>query len=513
MNIKKLSQSSVTLMFVIIVSKLIGMLRDVVLANYFGTSNVSDAYLIASTVPTFLFYFIGHSLSTAYIPMYNKVRTERGEEAAHKFTNNLLTIAILLSTVIVIILLLFPTVIVRVFAAGFDIETAQIAARLIRISVPSIYLMTMVNVCSGYLQANRSFLAPAFISFPRNLAIMVSVILAATIGIDMLGWGLLASYILEFLFLLPFVLRKGYIYKPYINLRDGEIRQTLYIVAPILLGMCVGQVNKMIDKSMASTVTEGGVSALTYASIINNSIQEILVTGIITILFASCAELVAHGNFDEVKKKLSGTVDTLIFLLIPASIGVAVLAEPIVKLVLCRGQFDMHSLEMTSTTLRYYSFGLLFLAIRDTLVKVFYAYKDTKVTTATSTIAITLNIVLNLVLGKLIGLKGFALATSISALFNCVALYILLRRKIGDFGMLSTLAVGIKSIIASTVMSISVWYIYINLQNIFADIAALLISVFAGIVVYLILSLLLVNTPLINEVKKIKSHTKQQGEK
>lgn len=508
MNIKKIWQSSATLMFVIIISKLIGMLRDVVLANYFGTSNVSDAYLIASTVPTFLFYFIGHSLSTAYIPMYNKIRAEKGEDAARKFTNNLLTVAILLSTVIVLILLLFPTVVVRFFAAGFDMETAQIAARLIRISVPSIYLMTMVSVCSGYLQANKNFLVPAFISFPRNLVIMVSVILAASIGIDMLGWGLLVSYILEFLFLLPFVLKKGYVYKPYINFRDDEIKQTLYIVAPILLGMCVGQVNKIIDKSMASTIIDGGISAITYASTINNAIQEILVTGIITILFASCAELVAHGKFDEVKKKLSSTVDTLIFLLIPASIGVVVLAEPIVKLVLCRGQFDMHSLEMTTSSLRCYSLGLLFLAIRDTLVKVFYAYKNTKITTITSIIAIILNIVLNLILGKLMGLKGLALATSISAIFNCVALYVLLRKKIGDFGILSTLAVAIKSVIASAVMSVSVWYLYSNLQNVIADIAVLFISVFAGIIVYLILSLILINAPLINVVKKIKSHTK-----
>ncbi len=511
MNFKKVSQSSITLMLVIIVSKLIGMFRDIVLANHFGTSNISDAYLIASSVPTLLFYFIGHSLSTAYIPMYNKVKAERGLSESQRFSNNILNISLILSTVIVAFLLVVPQVVVKIFAAGFDAETTGVAVKLIRISAASIYLMTIVHIWGGYLQANRNFLIPAAISLPRNFAIVLSVVIAAAFGVEWLGVGLLVAYILEFLFLLPFVFKKGYRYQPTVKFKDDDIQQTLYIVLPILLGMCVSQVNKIIDRSMASATEVGGISALTYASVINNAVQEVLVTGIITILFASCAELVAHGKHEEVKKKLSKTVSTLIFLLIPACIGVIVLAEPIVRLVLCRGEFNEHSLQMTVGALRCYTIGLLFLAIRDTLVKVFYAYKETKTTTITSITAILINIVLNIVLGKLIGIQGLALATSISAAFNCVILFVLLRRKIGDFGTLPALLVLVKSVLSAVGMGVGVHYLYAWLSNQMVPAVALLIAILGGVLAYLILSVLMLNAPVIQFVKKIrkKENTKE----
>ena len=492
-------------MVVIIISKLVGMFRDIILANYFGTSNISDAYLIASSVPTLLFYFIGHSLATAYIPMYNKVKAVDGEEKAQDFSNNLLNISLVLSTVIVLVLLLFPGLVVNIFAVGFDVQTAKIAARLIRISAPSIYLMTIVYICSGYLQANKSFLAPAAISLPRNTAIVVSVILAASLGTDILGWGLFAAYILEFLFLLPFVIRNGYRYRPVISVRDEDITKTVQIVTPVLIGMCVSQINKIVDRSMASTIVEGGISALSYASIINNAVQEVLVTGIITILFASCSKLVAESKHEQVKEKLENTLNSILFLLVPASIGIIGLSRPIVELVLCRGEFNEKSLEMTVEALQCYTSGLLFMAVRDTLVKVFYAYKDTTTTTKTAITSIVLNIALNIILGRLIGVKGLALSTSISTLFNCTVLYVLLRKRIGDFGLSGLLRVMLKSLVGAVLMSMILKMVYPCLTNMFGGIVPLLITVFICCVFYFAFELLICNEPILNVVKRIKN--------
>lgn len=311
MKLKNIKQSSVTLMAVITISKLFGMLREIVLANYFGTSNVSDAYLIASSVPTLLFYFIGQSLSTAYIPMYSKIREKKGEKEAQTFSNNLLNIVLIIATVIVLLLLLFPNIVVKIFAAGFDSPTSEIASRLIRISAPSIYIMVAVYICTGYLQANKSFLAPAAVSLPRNLIVVVSIAFAASFGTDYLGWGLLASYLLEFMFLIPFVISKGYRYKPIAEFKDPHIKETFYMIVPILIGIGVNQLNKIIDKSIASTIVEGGISALSYASIIDVAISDILVTGIITILFVDCAQLVAKGDTEKVKSKISSTINEI----------------------------------------------------------------------------------------------------------------------------------------------------------------------------------------------------------
>ncbi len=491
------------LMIVIVVSKLIGMLRDVVLANYFGTSNVSDAYLIAASVPTLIFYFIGHSISTAYIPMYNKVKAEKDEKSAQKFSNNLLNLGLLISTVIVVFLVLVPQVAVKLFATGFDAETAEIASSLIRISSPSIYLMTIVSIFTGFLQANKSFLAPAAVSVPRNFAIVISIVAAASFGTNYLGVGLLVAYIFEFLFLVPFVLKKHYRYSPKISFRDENLKQTAYIILPILLGMCVSQINKIIDKSLASTVVEGGISALSYASIINSAVQEVLVTGIITVLFASCAELVAQEKHKEVKAKLSTTINALLYLLLPASVGVIILAEPVVKVILCRGSFDERSIALTSGALCAYTVGLCFLAVRDTLVKVFYAYKDTKTTTITSTLAIVLKIVISFPLAKAWGINGLAIATSISAIFNSIILYILLRKKIGDFGTKRLFNVGVKSIISAAAMAGTILVAREPLQLLISnELISLLFLVGLGAFVYFVMGLILRVEPIMTVIKR-----------
>jgi len=489
-------------MLVILVSKLVGVLRDIVLANYYGTTNVSDAYLIASSVPTLLFYFIGHALSTAYIPIYNKVKADRGQRHAQRYSNNLLNISLVLSAGIGTVLLLFPMPVVRIFAAGFDEPTAQIAAKLIRISCPSILFMTLVNICGGYLQANQNYLAPAAISLPRNFVVVVSILLATAYGTGWLGVGLLGAYVLEFLFLLPFAFRKGYRYRFVLDLRDDYMEQTLYMVAPIFIGVCVEQINKIVDRSMASTIVEGGISALTYASIINNAIQEILVTGLITILFASCAELVAKNEILQVKKKLEETLNIMTALLIPGCVGIFVLAEPIVELVLCRGEFDRHSLDMTTGALRCYTLGLCFLAVRDTLVKVFYAFQETKTTTRVSIASIVLNIVLNFLLGKLVGLEGLALATSISAAVNAIALYVLLYRKIGDFGRAKLCKVIAKSAAGSVLMGFWTNALYLCFAPRIPGLAAIFVTIAISCLIYGGAELLLGNEAMMPLVRK-----------
>ena len=507
----QIAQSSLTLMLVITVAKLIGMLRDVVLANYFGTTNVSDAYLIAVSIPSYLFFFIGHSLSTAYLPMYNKIRHEQGEEKAQRYTNALISLAMVISTVIVAVLLLFPEVLVRIFAAGFDDATLKLTSKFVRISAVSLYFMTVINVWGGYLHAKDNYLVPASISLPRNAMIMISIVLAATFHVNFLGVGLLCAYIAEFLLLLPFVLKKGF--KPRFSLeyKTPEIKETMYLVLPILLGVAVGQINKIIDRSVASTVVDGGISALTYACILNNAVQEILVTGIITILFAKCASWVAEGKHKLVKKKLSQTVNTMVFLLVPASCGIIACGRLIVKCILCRGEFDERSLQLTTGSLCCYTVGLLFLALRDTFVKVCYAYKNTKVTTISSTIAIAVNIVLNLILSRFLGINGLALATSISAVVNFFILYVYLHKKLRGFGLGQSLVVLLQTSLASAGMFVSIWWIQPKLlQTGMGELLVLFLCVGIGVLVYGVLSLLFHNRVPLGWVRTVLNRLKKK---
>lgn len=498
MNFKKIKSSALVLTAVVVLSKLLGMCRDVVLANYFGTSNISDAYLTASTVPTLLFYFIGHALTTAFLPMYNKVKHARGKENADAYANNLMTISLLLSTVLVFFLLVFPTAVVKIFAPGFGADTVKLAASFIRISAVSLYFMTVISIWTGYLQSINNFIIPAFISVPRNLIIMLSISCAATIHISILGIGLLLAYVAEMLLLLPFVKKSGYRLQLKADFRSPDIQETLYIVLPIILGTSISQINKIIDKAIASTVVEGAVSALSYASVINNAIQEVLVTSLITILFADCAKLVAQEKHEEVKAKLFHTTTTFISVLLPATVGLFLLARQIVTCLLLRGNFDELSAQMTTTAFCCYTFGLCFLALRDTFVKVLYAYKKTSIATKTSAAVIIVSIVLKITLSKPFGVNGLALATSFSAVIHSVLLYITLKKTIGSLNSKQLLVVTLKAISATVIMAISVLYV-LNLTQNNPEIVRLCLCIAVGIIVYAVAAIL-VKLPLATQV-------------
>lgn len=494
----------VLLMAVITVSKLFGMLRDIVLANFYGTSNVSDAYLIACSVPTLLFYFIGHALSTSYLPMYNKVKKEHGIQKADLFTSNITNIALLLCTIIIVALQLFPQFIVKLFAAGFDSETSALAARFIRTSAISLYCMVLVNIGSGYLQICNNFLIPAAVSLPRNFVIIASIFLASSFNVGFLGWGFLGAYLAEFLFLIPFIKKNNYKHRLYVNFKDENIKETLYLTVPIIIGVGVSQINNIVSKSIASTISEGAISALNYASVINNAVQEILVTGIITVLFADSAAHVANNEHDMVKVKLSKTIDGMVMILLPSIFGILILADPIVTVFFSRGKFNEQSSVMTVSSLRLFSIGLVFTAVRDTLIKVFYAYKKTLITTLTSIVSIVLNIILSLIFSRLIGVHGLALATSLSAVFNCTGLYVLLRKKIGDFYFANTIKVIVKSFFACLIMSLSVKLVYYAfMKHNTSILISLLVSTVIGIVVYGLAVIVLKIKPALEILGKI----------
>lgn len=490
MDWKRIKSSSAILTGIIIFSKLLGMLRDVVLANYFGTSGISDAYLTASTVPTLLFYFIGHALSTAFLPMYSNMKLSQGKEKADGYANNLLTVSLLLSTVLVVLLVCFPSWIIRIFAPGFHWETVELAASFVRSSALSLYFMTAVSVWTGYLQATNNFIIPASISVPRNLIVMCSISLAAIWDVRILGVGLLLAYIAEALLLYPFVRKEGYRVQLAVDWQSSELRETLYIVLPILLGTSVGQINKFIDKALASTLAEGAVSAMSYASVINNAIQEVLSTGLITILFADCSHLVSKGEHALVKRKLLNVTNIFVVLLIPASVGILLLSSQIVTALLCRGSFDAESVRMTTAAMQCYTVGLCFLAVRDTLVKIFYAYKMTKLVTRATVASVVMGIILKLVLCKPFGMYGLAIATSLSAVIHCVMLYILLYLKKGALGTKQLFVTIVKSLFATTVMAVAVVWIRDGMKM-YADIWQLVICALVGVMIYGVAAILL----------------------
>lgn len=481
-----MKKTAVILMFLAIFSKSLGFFRDIILSYVYGTSNISDAYLISETIPVVIFSFVGTSILTGYIPMYNSIEQNHGEKEANRYTNNFINIFLIISSIIIIFGLLFTKQIVNLFASGFEGDALVLSVKFTRISLFGIYFTGVIAIFTGLLQVKGNYVVPKLIGLPFNLLVILAILLSSSTNVIVLAIGSVIAVLSQLLLLLPFVWKKGYRYRLTLDFKDTYIIKMLRITLPIIIGMFVNQINVLVDKSLASNIATGGISALEYANRLNEFIQAIFVMSLATVMFPIISKMAAEQNLDELKKLVSNTIGVINLLVIPAAIGAMLFAEPIVKLLYGRGAFDARAISMTSHVLFFYSIGMIGFGLREVLSRVFYSIQDTKSPMINAAVSVVMNIILSLILSSFMGIGGLALATSISAISSTGLLFISLRRKIGSFGMKDMCISLIKILVASSVMGVLAKLVY-NLLFININInLALLFSICIGGLIYLV---------------------------
>lgn len=475
------------IILITVVSKFFGFARDITLAYFYGASNVSDAYLIALTIPSVIFAFISTGISTAYIPMYSKIEKEYGVAEGNKYTNNLVNILLVLCTLIAISSLLFTEQIVIVFASGFEGETLELAIQFTQVSIIGIYFTGLIHIFSGYLQIKGNFMIPALIGFPLNFFIILSIFLSSNIHIMILAIGSVIATASQLLLLLPFLRRKGYRYAFTFDLKDEHIKKMMYLALPVIIGASVVQINVLVDRTIASRIVVGGISALNFANTLNGFVLGIVVVSISTAMYPLISKMAAEKNIIGLKKSVAEAISGVNLLVIPATIGFMIFAKPIVTLLFGRGAFGAEAIALTSYALFFYSLGMIGMGLNMVLSRAFYSIQDTKTPMINATIAIVLNIILNIILSKLLGIGGLALATSISAIVTMILLFISLHKKIGPFGLKKLTISFMKILIASCLMGAIAWGSYYFLKENININLALVITIVLGAAVYFVL--------------------------
>ncbi|MFS1511170.1 murein biosynthesis integral membrane protein MurJ [Chengkuizengella sp. SCS-71B] len=476
------------LMILAIFSKMLGFGREITLSYFYGASNVTDAYLISLTIPLILFQFFAKSIQHTYIPMYSRILKEKGIKDAIGFTNMLINVVLVICTFIVVIVIVFTVPIVKMFASGFQEETLILATNLTRISIFAIYFSGLVYIFTGYLHLNNNFKVPSLMSLPFNLAIILSIFLAYRFNNIILGIGSVVAGLLQILWLMPFVLKQGYRFSFVLNKYKEQFKKIIYLSLPVMIGVSANQINVLVDRTIASQISIGGISALTYANLFNLFIQGVFVASITTVIFPMISKMVVENNLSGLKKSISTIFNSINLLLIPAVVGVMIFAELIVQVVFGRGAFDSQAVSMTSTALFYYSIGMVGYGLRDVLSKVFFSMEDTKTPMINAAIGMGLNIILNIILSKFLGIGGLALATSISATFTTILLTISLRRKIGQFGLkhisVSFVKILIASLLTGVISKLSFDYLSIHIFNQFL---LFLLTLAIGVTTYVVI--------------------------
>jgi putative peptidoglycan lipid II flippase len=482
-----MKKTALILMILTIFSKIFGFARDITLAYFYGTSNISDAYLISTTIPLVIFSFIGIGINTGYIPMYSKIQNIKGAKEANRFTNNLVNFLIIICTIIFILGFLLTNQIVKVFASGFQGDTLALTVKFTRISLFGIYFMGLIYIFNGFLQLKENYIIPALVGFPLNIFIIASIFLSSKTNVVVLSIGSVIAAASQLILVLPFAYKKGYRYKFILDIKDEHIKNMVYIALPVIIGVSVNQINTLVDRTIASQISVGGISALNYANRLNGFVQGIFVLSIATVMYPMISKMAAENNMTGFKKSVSEAISSINLLVLPTTIGAMIFAEPIVRLLFGRGAFDANAISMTSYALFFYSIGMIGFGLREILSRTFYSLQDTKTPMINAAIAMTINIILNIILSKFLGIGGLALATSISAIFCTVLLFTSLRKKIGSFGMKSITISFIKILCASLVMGVIAKVSYNTLFNSIGANLSLILSIGIGAITYFII--------------------------
>ncbi len=415
------------------ISRVFGLVRDVVIADLFGASRAYDAYLIAFMIPHMLRRLLAEgALSSAFIPLFTERLTKDGPDRATRFANTVVTAALLLFPGLVALGIFFAPFYVPFFADGFSAAQLELTIKLTQITFPFIALVGIAAILMGVLNSYERFFAPAFAPVLFNVGVIVcafALMSFFTEPIYALAVGVLLGGLGQLLFQVPY-LRDRWRYRPTLDLRDEGLQKLFRLMLPSVVGLAIFQINTIVDNKLASHLAEGSVSVLQYAIRLFQLPLGVFAVSIGSVILPRLSAHAAARDALALAQTLRESVKFSLFILLPATAGVYALAEPIIRLLFEHGNFTPDDTRLTAYALRNYLPGLIGYALVYLLTRAFYALQDTRTPLFVGAVGVALNVVLDYALVGPLGVGGLALATSLAGIVNTVLLLLILRRQL-----------------------------------------------------------------------------------
>lgn len=417
-----------------VASRMLGMVRETLFARQFGTGDEYAAYVAAFRVPDLLFLVVmAGSFGSAFIPVFAGFLSRGDQRRAWALASAVLNLAAVSIVVSAVIAFVFAGPIVRFLVApGFSAENQQLTVELMRLLLLSPIMLGLGIAAKGILEAQDRFTLPALAPLVYNVAIVLSVLLLApSIGVHGVAIGVVVGAFGHVLVQIPGLIRSGMVYSSKLTLRVDGLGEVGRLLLPRVIGQAAFQVNFIVVTSFASREGADQTSSLSYAWQLLMFPHGVLALSISTVIFPTMARLFEQGRTVELKATLARALRPLLFLTLPASIGLFAFRTPIVSALFEWGAFSERSTALTADALAFFALGLTGYAVVEVLTRAFYAMHDTRTPVAAGITIMVINIVLCAVLIGPLGHAGLALALSASTAVETLILSAVLRRRLG----------------------------------------------------------------------------------
>ena len=418
-----------------VVSRVLGLLREVILGYRFGTSSEYDAYVSAFRVPDLLFMVVmAGAFGSAFIPVFGGFLAKGDEERAWNLASAVITMSAVITVGVGLVIFAFAGPIMRYLVApDLPPDVQPVAASTMRILLLSPVLLGLAIAAKGILEAQDQFTLPAIAPIFYNAAIiMAAIVLAPRWGVQGVAVGVVIGAGLHLATQIPGLIACGLKFRPSLSTRVDGLREVGRLLLPRVVGLAAFQLNFVAVTHLASGAGEGRVSALNYAWQIMMLPHGVIALSISTVIFPAMARQYQQGDMAQVRKTFTEALEPLLFLTIPASVGLFELRTAIPQTIFQLGAFNSQSTELVSSALEFLALGLVWYALVEVLARIYYAMQDTRTPVIAGVIIIVLNIVLGTILVGPLGHVGLAIGLSASTGVEALILFYLLRRRIGS---------------------------------------------------------------------------------
>jgi putative peptidoglycan lipid II flippase len=460
----RLAKSAGTIGAAVMTSRLFGLIRDQVMAYLFGTSTSQDAFAIASRVPNLVRdLFAEGAMSAAFVPTFTRYLQREGKEAAFRLGNLVLNALLVVTLVLVVVGIIFARPILMLLPEEFQgaggSDRLTLTVQLAQVIMPFLTLVAIAVALGGMLNAMRHFFIPALSPAIFNVGVLFSAAAFYPLCISQ-GWdpifaiaiGTLIGGIGQIVIQIPLLRREGFRYQPILDFKDPGVREILMLVGPGTLGLAAAQVNVAVSTYLAAGEGQGAVSALSFAFRLMYLPIGLFGVSVATAALPDISRYAASSDHDGMRRTISSSLRMMLMLSVPASIGLMILAHPIVEFIFQRGEFGIDSTRDTAMALLCYAPGLIGYSAVKIASPTFYAMHEPRTPVLVSIGSIAINLVISLLLIGPMGFPGLALGTGIAALFNAGMLMWLLSSRIGGLEGSRVLQAFLKILVASIVM-------------------------------------------------------------